>query len=40
MPLGRMCDIFVEKVGKSLESGDVIIFGETGTFEIFVGGTG
>lgn len=40
MPLGGMCDIFVENVGKSLEPGDVIIFRDTGTFEIFAGGAG
>lgn len=36
-PLEKMCDIFDEKVGKSLQSGDLIIFGETGNFEIYAG---
>ncbi|MCE2507135.1 MAG: hypothetical protein J4F36_11870 [Nitrosopumilaceae archaeon] len=35
--LGKMCDIFVEEVGKSLKSGDVLIFGDEATFEIFAG---
>ena len=36
--LGRSCDIMVEETGKQLEVSDVIIFGNTGTFEIFTGG--
>jgi len=38
--LGKMCDIFPETVGRRLESGDVIIFGNFGTFEMFTGGVG
>ena len=40
MPLGRMRDIFVEEAGKLLVVGDIIIFGDTATFEIFTGGSG
>ena len=38
--LGKMCDIFTEDVGRKLEVSDMIIFGETGTFEIYTGGGG
>ncbi|MBC8251595.1 MAG: hypothetical protein H8E89_08420 [Candidatus Nitrosopelagicus sp.] len=38
--LGKMCDIFAEETGHKLEVSDIIIFGETGTFEIYVGGGG
>lgn len=38
--LGKSCDIMVEKIGRRLESGDIIIFGDTGTFEIYAGGGG
>ena len=40
MPLGRICDIFVEDAAKKLSSGDIIIFGDTATFEVFAGGSG
>jgi len=38
MALGRMCDVLIEEVGKHLEVGDIIIFGDSATFEIFTGG--
>ena len=37
--LGKMCNIFVEESGKLLEAGDIIIFGDTATFEIFTDGS-
>ena len=40
LALGKMCDIFVEDVGRTLKPGDIIIFGETATFELFTGGGG
>ncbi len=39
LPLGRMCDIFEENVGQNMESGDVVIFSDTGNFEVYTGGT-
>ena len=35
-----MCDIFTEEIGCKLEVSDIVIFGETGTFEIYSGGGG
>ena len=35
--LGKMCDIFSEDVGKSLKSGDILIFGDEVTFDVFGG---
>ena len=34
-----MCDIFEENVGQNMESGDVVIFSDTGNFEVYTGGT-
>ena len=39
MPLGKICDIFVERASKGLLPGDVIVFGNYGTFEIYTDGT-
>jgi len=38
--LGKMCDIFVEETGNKMEIGDIIIFGNEGTFEFNTGGAG
>ena len=38
MPLGKVCDIFVQKPGIDFMASDILINGETGTFEIFTGG--
>ncbi|WP_428325654.1 hypothetical protein [Nitrosopumilus sp.] len=38
--LSKMCDIFTEEIGCKLEVSDIVIFGETGTFEIYSGGGG
>ena len=38
LPLGRMCDIFEENVGRNMESGDIVIFSDTGEFEVYTGG--
>ena len=38
LPLSRMCDIFEENVGGIIESGDIIIFSDTGDFEVNTGG--
>lgn len=35
--LGKMCDVFVEEMGKTLKSGDILIFGDDATFDIFGG---
>lgn len=39
-PLGKMCNIYAEETGKKMEIGDIIIFGNEGTFEINTGGAG
>ena len=36
--LGYMCDIFEETVGTKMEPGDILIFGDTATFEVITGG--
>lgn len=38
MPLGKVCDIFEQKPGMDFMASDILINGETGTFEIFTGG--
>ena len=36
--LGRLCNIFEETVGIKMEPGDILIFGDSASFEVITGG--